>query len=395
MMGRIRNLPMKIACIETYIAGNPWKNWLFTKVITDDGIYGIGEGTLNYFGKTVEAAIHELKPLITGMDPFQVETISQRLIRDVYSEGAQVHMCAVAAIEIACWDIIGKACNQPIYNLWGGKCHDKLRAYANGWYRGPRTPESFAEKAKQVAARGYTALKFDPFGKAWRTLSRQDFDLSMDIVAAVREAVSDKVDLLIEGHSRFNVATAVEVARALEPHRPAWFEEPVPHTNIGAMIEVARRSPVPIATGESFSNKQQFAELLRENAVSILQPEPLNVGGLFAARKIADLADAYYAVIAPHSAQGPVCSAACAQLNASLPNFFIHEIFDEFNEAWEREIVIGGVEVKDGYIEVSDRPGLGIDLNVEEILKHPYQQENSLPLFQQGWELRRTQSARQ
>jgi galactonate dehydratase len=386
---------MKIACIETYIAGNPWKNWLFTKVITDDGIYGIGEGTLNYFGKTVEAAIHELKPLITGMDPFQVETISQRLIRDVYSEGAQVHMCAVAAIEIACWDIIGKACNQPIYNLWGGKCHDKLRAYANGWYRGPRTPESFAEKAKQVAARGYTALKFDPFGKAWRTLSRQDFDLSMDIVAAVREAVSDKVDLLIEGHSRFNVATAVEVARALEPHRPAWFEEPVPHTNIGAMIEVARRSPVPIATGESFSNKQQFAELLRENAVSILQPEPLNVGGLFAARKIADLADAYYAVIAPHSAQGPVCSAACAQLNASLPNFFIHEIFDEFNEAWEREIVIGGVEVKDGYIEVSDRPGLGIDLNVEEILKHPYQQENSLPLFQQGWELRRTQSARQ
>lgn len=395
MMGRIRNLPMKITSIETYIAGNPWKNWLFAKVITDEGVYGIGEGTLNYFGKTVEAAIHELKPLITGMDPFQVETISQRLIRDVYSEGAQVHMCAVAAIEIACWDIIGKACNQPVYNLWGGKCHDKLRAYANGWYRGPRTPESFAEKAKQVAARGYTALKFDPFGKAWRTLSRQDFDLSMDIVTAVREAVGEKVDLLIEGHSRFNVATAVEIARALEPHRPAWFEEPVPHTNIGAMIEVARRSPVPIATGESFSNKQQFAELLRENAVSILQPEPLNVGGLFAARKIADLADAYYAVIAPHSAQGPVCSAACAQLNASLPNFFIHEIFDEFNEAWEREIVIGGVEVKDGYIEVSDRPGLGIDLNIEEILKHPYQQENSLPLFQQGWELRRTQSARQ
>ena len=393
MMGRIRNLPMKITSIETYIAGNPWKNWLFAKVITDEGVYGIGEGTLNYFGKTVEAAIHELKPLITGMDPFQVETISQRLIRDVYSEGAQVHMCAVAAIEIACWDIIGKACNQPVYNLWGGKCHDKLRAYANGWYRGPRTPESFAEKAKQVAARGYTALKFDPFGKAWRTLSRQDFDLSMDIVTAVREAVGEKVDLLIEGHSRFNVATAVEIARALEPHRPAWFEEPVPHTNIGAMIEVARRSPVPIATGESFSNKQQFAELLRENAVSILQPEPLNVGGLFAARKIADLADAYYAVIAPHSAQGPVCSAACAQLNASLPNFFIHEIFDEFNEAWEREIVIGGVEVKDGYIEVSDRPGLGIDLNIEEILKHPYQQENYLPLFKPGWEKRQKQSA--
>lgn len=382
---------MQIASIETYIAGNPWKNWLFAKVSTDDGVYGIGEGTLNYFAKTVEAAIHELKPLVLGMDPFQVEIMSQRLIRDVYSEGAQVHMCAVAAIEIACWDIIGKVCNQPIYNLWGGRCHEKLRVYANGWYRGPRTPESFAGKAGKVAARGYTALKFDPFGNAWRTLSRHDFDLSIDIIRAVRDAVGEGVDLLIEGHSRFNIATAVELARAMEPFRPAWFEEPVPHTNVAAMVEVARRSPVPIATGESFSNKQQFAELLRENAVSILQPEPLNVGGLFATRKIADLADAHYAVIAPHSAQGPVCSAACVQLNASIPNFFIHEIFDEFNEPWEREIVTGSVEVKKGYIEIPERPGLGVDLNIEEILKHPYRQENYLPLFKPGWELRRTQ----
>jgi len=384
-----------ITSIETFIAGNPWKNWLFARLHTDEGIYGIGEGTLNYFAKTVETAIHELEPLVIGMDPFQVEMISQRLIRDVYSEGAQMHMCAVAAIEIACWDIIGKATNQPIYNLWGGRCHEKLRAYANGWYRGPRTPESFADKAKQVAARGYTALKFDPFGNAWRMLSRADFDLSIDIITAVREAVGDSVDLLIEGHSRFNVATAVEVARAIEPQRPAWFEEPVPHTNIGAMVEVARRSPVPIATGESFSNKQQFAELLKENVVSIIQPEPLNVGGLFATRKIADLADAHYAMIAPHSAQGPVCSAACVQLNASLPNFFIHEIFDEFNEPWEKEIVIGAVEVKDGYIDISQAPGLGIDLNVDEILRHPYQQENFLPLFKSGWELRRTQTARE
>jgi len=382
---------MHITAIETFIAGNPWKNWLFTKVTTSDGIYGIGEGTLNYFAKTVETAIEELKPLVIGMDPFQIEVLSQRLIRDVYSEGGQVHMCAVAAIEIACWDIIGKACNQPVYNLWGGRCHEKLRAYANGWYRGPRTAESFAEKAKHVVGRGYTALKFDPFGNAWRTIPRDSFDLSIDIIRAVRDAVGDSVDLLIEGHSRFNVATAVELARAMEPFRPAWFEEPVPHTNIGAMIEVARRSPVPIATGESFSNKQQAAELLKENAVSILQPEPLNLGGLFATRKIADLADAYYAMIAPHSAQGPVCSAACVQLNASIPNFFIHEIFDEFNEPWEKEIVIGAVEVRNGHIDIPDKPGLGIDLNIDEIRKHPYQQENYLPLFKPGWELRRAQ----
>jgi galactonate dehydratase len=384
---------VRITGIETFIAGNPWKNWVFARVNTDEGLHGIGEGTLNYFGRTVETAIHELTPLVTGMDPFQVETITQRLTRDVYTEGAQIQMCAVAAIEIACWDIIGKACKQPVYNLWGGRCHEKLRAYANGWYRGPRTPDDFAGKAQIVASRGYTALKFDPFGSTWRTLPRREFDLSLDIIRAVRDAVGDSVDLLIEGHSRFNTATAVEFAMAMAPLRPMWFEEPVPHTNIDAMIEVARRSPVPIATGESFSNKQQFAELLKHECVSILQPEPLNLGGLFATRKIADMADAHYGMIAPHSAQGPVCSAACVQLNASLPNFLIHEIFDEFNEPWEAEIVTNPVKVVNGYIDIPDRPGLGIDLNIEEIAKHPYQPEYYLPLFKPGWERRRSLSS--
>lgn len=384
---------MKITAIETYIAGNPWKNWLFAKVITDEGLYGIGEGTVNAFAKTTETAIHELSPFVIGMDPFQVESICQRLVRDVYTEGGQVHMCAVAAIEIACWDIVGKACNQPIYNLWGGRCHGKLRAYANGWYRGPRTPESFAEKAKIVAGRGYTALKFDPFGSAWRLLSRHDFDLSVDIIRAVRDAVGPSVDLLIEAHCRFTVATALEFAEAIHQFRPSWLEEPVPHTNVSAMVEVARRSPVPIATGESLSNKQQFAELLKHDAVSILQPEPLNLGGLFAARKIADMVDAHFGMVAPHSAQGPVSSAACVQLNASTPNFYIHEIFDEFNEPWEKEIVINPVEVVDGYIEIPERPGLGIDLNLEEIARHPYAQENQIQLFQVGWERRRSPAA--
>jgi len=384
---------MQITAVETYIAGNPWKNWLFAKVFTDEGTYGVGEGTLNYFTRTVETAIHELKPLVLGLDPFQVEVITQRLTRDPYSEGAQIHMCAVAAIEMACWDIAGKVCGQPVHNLWGGRCHERLRAYANGWYRGPRTPESFAEKARDVARRGYTALKFDPFGDAWRTLSRYEFDLSIDIIRAVRDAIGAQVDILVEGHSRFNVATAVELSLAMHPLRPAWFEEPVNHKNIAATVEVARRSPVPIATGESFSSKQEFAELLKHEVVNILQPEPLNLGGLFAARKIADMADAHYGVVAPHSAQGPVCSAGCAQLNASIPNFFIHEIFDEFNVPWEKEIVLNAPEVKNGYIEVSTRPGLGIDLNLEEIAKHPYQAEAWLPLFKSGWERREGETA--
>ncbi len=382
---------MRITKIDTWLVGNPWKNWLFTKVHTDEGLYGIGEGTLQMFSKTIETAIHELEPLILGTDPTQIETLSQKLIRDVFSEGGQIHMCAVAAIEIACWDILGKASNQPIYNFWGGRCHQKLRAYANGWYRGPRTPESFAEKAKMVADRGYTALKFDPFGSGWRTLSSHEFGLSIDIIRAVRSAVGPQVDILVEGHCRFNVATALDLANAMEVFRPTWFEEPVPHTNIPAMVEVARRSPVPIATGESFSNKQQFAELLKYDVVSMYQPEPLNVGGLFATRKIADMVDAHYGMVAPHSAQGPVCSAACVQLNASLPNFFIHEIFDEFNEPWEAEIITPPVKVVDGYIGVPDAPGLGIDLNIQEIVKHPYRPEHFMPLFKPGWEARKPQ----
>jgi galactonate dehydratase len=379
---------MRITAVETYIAGNPWKNWLFAKVITDEGLYGIGEGTLNYFARTIEAAIHELSPLIIGLDPFQIEILSQKLIRDIYSEGGQVHMCAVSAIEIACWDIIGKATGQPIYNLMGGRCHEKLRAYANGWYRGPRTPESFGEKARDVARRGYTALKFDPFGDNWRLMSRYEFDLAIDIIAAVRDAVGPSVDLLIEGHRRFNVGTAVQFAEAMAQYRPTWFEEPTDHLTIRETIEVARRSPVPIATGESFSNKQQFAELLEGGLITYLQPEPLNLGGLFATRKICDLIDTHLGMVAPHSAQGPVCSAACVQLNASLPNFFIHEIFDEFNEPWEKEIVTNHVEVVDGHIEIPDRPGLGMDLNIEEIRKHPYAQESVIPLFKKGWERR-------
>ena len=348
----------------------------------------MGEGTCNAFGKTVEAAVHELSPFIIGMDPFQVEVISQRMVRDVYSEGGQIHMSAVASIEIACWDIIGKATGQPIYNLWGGRCHEKLRAYANGWYRGPRTPESFAEKAKKVVERGYTAMKFDPFGANWRTMSLEEFELSHDIIAAVREAVGPRVDLLIEVHNRFNVETAVRFARAIERYKPMWFEEPVAHTNIAALVEVARQSPVPVATGESLSSKQEFAELVKHEVVSIYQPEILAVGGLFAARKIADMIDAHFGMIAPHSAQGPICSAACVQLNASIPNFLIHEIFDEFNEPWEKQIITNAVEVKDGYIEIPARPGLGVDLVLEELPKYPYQQDHYLPLFKPGWEKR-------
>ncbi|MHA0856365.1 mandelate racemase/muconate lactonizing enzyme family protein [Paenibacillus sp. CMAA1364] len=378
---------MKIVDIKTYIVGNPWKNWLFVHVQTDEGITGLGEGTLNGFAKTVEAAIHELKPLVLGMDPFDVEAISLRMIRDVYSDGGQIQGSALAAIETACWDIMGKATGQPLYRLLGGKCHDKLRCYANGWYRGGANEESFFHQAKEVVLKGYTALKFDPFGAAWRTVDKSEFGKAIRNIAAVREAVGPDVDILIEGHNRFSVHTALQFADAIAPYKPSWFEAPVPPFRISSVIEVAKRSPVPIACGEDFYNREQFSELLKHDAVHIIQLEPQFLG-LSASKQICGMVHAHNGVTAPHSAQGPICSIVCAHLNMATPNFFIHEIFDDFNHSWAQDIFSPPFKVVNGYLLPPDRPGLGVEINLEEAVKYPYHPGHWLPLFKQGWEKR-------
>ena len=381
---------MRISGVRTYLVGNPWKNWLFVRVDTDEGLYGVGEGTLNAFSATVETAIHELEDAYIGQDPTNIELIIQRMTRDVYSEGGQIHGPAVAAIEVACWDILGKSVGLPLHALMGGQLRDRTRAYANGWYRTERTPEAFARQARDVVARGYTALKFDPFGAAWRVQERREEDLSLDIVAAVREAVGDEVDILIEGHNRFSVSTALRLADRLAEFRPGWFEEPVAHQNIGAVVEVARRSAVPVATGESFTSLQQFAELLKHDAVHIVQPEPLYLGGITRTRQAAAMVDAHYGVVAPHNAQGPVCSAISAQLGACIPNFYLQETFEvQASTDITMSIVDEPVLAVDGYVPVPTRPGLGIDLDWDRLAGHPYERANMLPLFVPGWEKRR------
>ncbi len=380
---------MRITKATTYIVGNPWKNWLFVRVDTDvPGLYGISEGSLNGFARTVETCIHELAHFYEGMDPFQIETIYQRMSRDSYSEGAQIHMAAVAAIEVACWDIIGKELGRPIYDLLGGRYHESLPAYANGWYQGERHIDMFAEYAQVVVQRGYRALKFDPFGSAWRTMTPADRRLSIDIVKEVREAVGPDVRIMVEGHRRFSVSEAITIANEIAPYDPTWFEEPTDHTKIDATAEVARHTTVPIATGESFTTTHQFAELLKHNTVHILQPDPTNVGGILKTRFIAAMADANYAMVAPHQAQGPLCTATCIQIGACTPNLLVQELFDEFNVDWGHELVTNPVKVVDGNIQIPDAPGLGTDLNWAEVEKHPYNSSNFLPLFQPGWERR-------
>ena len=381
---------MRITDIETYLVGNPWKNWLFVKVRTDEGLHGIGEGSLGHLSKTVEAAIHEMKAFVLGLEIFQTEMLVTRLSRHVYADGGQIKMCAISAIEIACWDAIGKALNQPVYNLVGGLCRDRVRAYANGWYRNERTPQAFAGSAKRAVGMGYTALKFDPFGTAMTIMSPQEEALSIEIVAAVREAVGPHVDLAIEAHSRFSVSTAVRIGKKLEPFAPAWFEEPVPHGNIPAIVEVARHLELPIATGESLSSKQQVAELLSYNEIDIINVEPLHMGGILGTRKVADMIDAHYGLIIPHAAQGPICTVACLQIDAATPNAWLQETFEDFNEPWERDLVTGFPALADGHFELPAGPGLGIDLNLEEVRKHPYHENPDVSLFEENWFFRRS-----
>jgi galactonate dehydratase len=295
---------------------------------------------------------------------------------------------AVCGIEIACWDILARSIGVPLWRLLGGKLHPRLRVYANGWYQCPREPGAFAERAFAVKAQGYSALKFDPFGSNYMILNVKEEKLSLDIVRAVRQAVGDDMDICVEAHDRFNVTTAIRIGNALEEVRPLWFETPVMSSDIAATLEVARAIRVPVAVGERFGRLEDFLNLMAGRAVDIVQPETLSIGGISGARKAAAIAEAGGAVVALHQAQSPYNTAINAHINTSLRNFLIQECFDDFLEPWSRDIMSGVPIVKDGYIEPTDAPGIGVEFNEKEMAKHPYSQDNFLKLFEEGWEQR-------
>lgn len=379
---------MKIVDVRTHVVGNPWKNWVFVELITDEGIVGIGEATGGLSTKPNEAAVHELQPLYLGQDPRNVVALWDRMHKGIFLG----QNTAMAAIDMACWDILGKSLNVPVWRLLGGQSRTRIRAYANGWYQGPRDPRFFAERAAEIVALGYTALKFDPFGDAYRFISRDELRLSTAIVGAVRAAVGDSVDLLIEGHDRFAVSTAIEVGYALIEFQPFWFETPVMSTEIDAMAEVARALPIRVVGGERSSRKADFARLLQTRVIDVIQPELLNCGGVTGLVKVAALAEAYEAFVAPHNAQSPFTTVVNSHVGAVLPNLLIQECFDDFLVPWSREIMSGTVRIVDGYIELPDGPGFGVTLNEAEMAKYPYAERNFLRLFQPGWE-RRTGAA--
>lgn len=362
---------MKVTDIKTFTVDCFRTNWVFVKVYTDDGIDGVGEATLEYKEKALWGAIEHIKEYLVGKNPLDIEKHWHCIYRDAYWRGGAVLMSALSAVETALWDILGKSLNVPVYQLLGGKANDKVRIYVNGWFSGAKTPKEFGEKAKDAVKRGVTALKWDPFGKNYLDISNNELNTALECVAEVRAAVGSDIDILIEGHGRFNIATGIKIAKELEQFKPMWFEEPVPPDNLDALKEVKSKSPVAISAGERLYTRWDYKQLFDLSAADYIQPDVSHAGGIAELKKIAAEAECRYIGFAPHNPSGPVANAATLQLAASCPNFGILEIMYSDVE-WRKDITDENLEYKDGYITIPDKPGLGIEIDETECEKYPY-----------------------
>jgi len=382
---------MKITKVTPLVMGTPWRNLVFVKVETDDGLVGVGETRPLNRTDAVLGYLSEATPrYVLGQDPFEIERLVQAMFRGDFGRAGEIVMTVTALIEIACWDIMGQFLNQPVYRLLGGAVRQQIKAYANGWYTVERTPDDFYAAAQGAVARGYRALKFDPFGAGFYELDRPEKNRVISLVEAVRAAVGPDVEILIEMHGRFNPVTAIEMGRELARFQPGWYEEPVPPENLAALKRVSSAlAPlgVPIATGERMHTPYEFRELFELQAADVIQPDITHFGGLLNTKKLAAWAEAYYMLIAPHNVGGPVSTAAALHLAACTPNFKIQEHFNDFADRYVLDAAPGLPAVKDGYFPLPQGPGLGVHLNEDVILAHPRQHVH-FDLFKEDWHKR-------
>ena len=353
---------------------NAKRNWLIVRIQTDEGIEGIGEASMLGHDPIVASLLEQwAENYLIGKNPISGELHWTRLHQDNLGRGGRLFSTALSGIDIALWDLRGKILGVPVYELLGGPYENKLRVYANGWYTTPGSPEQNAEEAKKVVSMGYTAMKFDPFGKvAYTTITPEEAQLAEDRVAAVREAVGPNVDILVEVHARFNVYTAIPLGQRLEKYNPFWFEEPVSQENVSEMKQVRSKINIPVATGERLYLKFPFFELVRNEAVDILQPDICNAGGITELKKIAGMAEAQHIMMAPHNTNSAVGTVASMHLDAAMPNFLIQEYHAEFYEPHYFEVVEGLPRQEDGYVDLPKGPGLGLTIDEDLMNSHPY-----------------------
>jgi galactonate dehydratase len=383
---------VKISGVQVYVMGSAWRNFVFARVRTDEGLEGIGEARPVNREEAVAAYLEAIAHrYVVGSDPFDIEDLLLRITRDDYEVPAATEMTAIAVVEMACWDIIGKTLGQPVYRLLGGRCRDRIKAYANGWYQVGRTPDEFAQAARRVVARGYRAMKFDPFGGGSGELTREEHRRSVELVEAVRDAVGPGVELFVEMHGRFTAAQAMALARDLERVAPGWLEEPVPPDQPAALTRVAAHTTLPIATGERLHTRAAFRDLFGLGAVDVAQPDLTHCGGILETKKIAAMAETHGVLVAPHNVGASVGTAAALHLAACIPNLKIQEYFNDFAEPYVVEAARGLPAVTDGYFPLPQGPGLGVTFNEDVVLAHPYRRQH-FNLFAEDWQRRQAKA---
>ncbi len=389
---------MKVTEIETFVVGNPpprhgGRYFIFVTVTTDNGVKGVGEAYVATFNPHLVAKMIEdvADRWLVGSNPFNVESFWRRAYSSGYSSRPDPTLCGViSALEMACWDIIGKETNRPVYDLLGGRVHEGLRSYT---YLYPPSedayapkdepnlytqPELAAEQALVELNKGFTAIKFDPAGPYTafdgRQPSLERINLSESYISALREAVGTRADLLFGTHGQFTPSGALRLAKRLEQYDPLWFEEPVPADDLTGMATVASGTSIPVATGERLTTVSEFAAVLNAKAAQILQPNLGRSGGILQGKKIASIAETHHALIAPHCYCGPVVAAANIALATCSPNFLILECIGTF-DGFHSDLLETPIKWEDGNVIPSKEPGLGVVLNEEVARAHPYSGE--------------------
>lgn len=359
---------MKITDVEIIQA----LHWPFVRIHTDGGISGIGEASLQQKELAVRAEVMAYRDFLIGQNPFEIERIWNALHRRTVWSGGPVTMTAISGIEQALWDIKGKAAGMPVYELLGGRVRNRVKAYANGWFGDARTPEEHATKATAVVAQGYETIKWYPFGYSAQMVTREEEEHAVTCMQAIREAVGPKVNIAVDVRCRLNMWSAIRMAEKLQPYDVFWYEEPLLWDNISALAEVTRAVDVPIATGERLYTRWEFREVLEANAARFIQPDICHAGGIFELRKIAAMAEVYYVMVAPHNSNGPISTVASVHLDACTPNAVMQELVVSrlplYNELLTEPLV-----VKDGYIQLPDGPGWGVDIIPDAEERYPAQ----------------------
>lgn len=364
---------MKVTGVRTYKFWVDWCNWLLVRVETDEGLYGWGEGSLHGSIEAVETAIHELADVLIGQDPSGPERHWQAMYHAWRWRGGAVLMTALAALDLALWDIEGKRLGVPVYRLLGGPFREKIRAYASHWLPGVETPAQAEAGAREAVRRGFTAFKWTPFrGPALRENEARAIRHGAELMEGARAGAGPDVDIMIECAETLSPRTAILAAQALLPFRPYWFEEPIPFENARAMARLQRDLPVPIATGERLLSRWEFRELLEEQGCRVIQPDLMHAAGITECRRIASLADTYYVSVAPHNSGGPIETLAAMHLAAAIPNFLILEQMELEQEARAR-ICTNPPLIREGSFSLPTEPGLGTDIRVDVVEELSFQ----------------------